>query len=229
MKVGVLLPTFRNGADDALAFADRAAEAQLDGVFAYDHLWPMGSPTRPSLAPFGLLAVVARRHEQLSVGPLVARVGLVGTRHLVRQFHTLARIAPGRVIAALGTGDKLSAPENEAYDIPPLSANDRRALLTDTARTLMTIVPVWFGAGSDATNDAARDVGATINLWDAAPEKVAEMSSSGPVSWAGPPPDDLFATLDALRDAGASWAVLAPQADIDQLRSWRDGNESSVR
>ncbi len=229
MKIGVLLPTFRHGAADAFDFADRAARAQLDGVFAYDHLWPMGSPTRPSLAPFGLLAVVAGRHPQLSVGPLVARVGLVGTRHLVRQFHTLARHAPGRVIAALGTGDKLSAPENEAYDIPVLSADDRRALLTDTARTLSTIVPVWFGAGSEATNRAARDVGATINLWDTSPEKVADMAKHGPVSWAGPPPIDLFATLDALRDAGATWAVLSPQADIEQLRTWRSENESNVR
>lgn len=229
MKLGVLLPTFRNGADDAFAFADQAADAKLDGVFAYDHLWPMGSPTRPSLAPFALLAVVARRHEQLSVGPLVARIGLVGTRHLVRQFHTLARLAPGRVIAALGTGDKLSAPENEAYDIPRLSADQRRSLLSDTARTLRAIAPVWIGAGSDPTNHAAREVGAAINLWDSSPEKVADMATSGPVSWAGPPPDDLFATLDALRDAGATWAVLTPQADIAQLRTWRDANESNVR
>ncbi|HEY5438033.1 MAG TPA: LLM class flavin-dependent oxidoreductase [Acidimicrobiales bacterium] len=229
MKLGVLLPTFRNGADDAFAFADQAAEAKLDGVFAYDHLWPMGSPTRPSLAPFALLALVARRYEQLSVGPLVARVGLVGTRHLVQQFHTLARLAPGRVIAALGTGDKLSAAENEAYDIPPLSADQRRSLLSDTARTVQAIMPVWFGAGSDATNTAAREVGATINLWDASPEKVADVAKSGPVSWAGPPPDDLFATLDALREAGATWAVLTPQADIAQLGIWRHGNESNVR
>ncbi len=228
MKLGVLLPTFRHGADDAFVFAGQAADAKLDGVFAYDHLWPMGTPTRPSLAPFGLLAAVARRHDRLSVGPLVARVGLVGTRHLVQQFHTLARLAPGRVIAALGTGDKLSAPENDAYDIPSLSADERRALLTDTARTLQLIVPVWIGAGSDATNNAAREVGATINLWDAAPEKVAHMAKYGPVSWAGPPPENLDATLDGLRDAGATWAVLSPQVDIEQLRTWRDANESSV-
>ena len=40
MKLGALLPTFRNGAADALAFADRAVEAGIDGLFAYDHLWP---------------------------------------------------------------------------------------------------------------------------------------------------------------------------------------------
>jgi len=68
VKLGVLLPTFRNGASDALAFADRAVEAGIDGLFAYDHLWPMGSPTRPSLAPFAVLAAVARRHDVV-VGP----------------------------------------------------------------------------------------------------------------------------------------------------------------
>ena len=116
MKLGVLLPTFRNGAEDALAFAAAAADAGVDGLFAYDHLWPMGSPTRPSLAPFPLLAAVAQRHDVV-VGPLVARVGLVGTSHLVEEYLTLERVAPSRVICALGSGDKLSAAENEAYDV----------------------------------------------------------------------------------------------------------------
>ena len=52
MNVGVLLPTFRDSAHDALATAAEAASHSLDGVFAYDHLWPMGQPERPALAPF---------------------------------------------------------------------------------------------------------------------------------------------------------------------------------
>src|ERR1035438_7585815 len=125
MKLGVLLPTFRNSAADAFAFADRAVGAGVDGLFAYDHLWPMGSPTRPSLAPFPLLAAVARRHDGVIVGPLVARVGLVGTDHLVDEYLTLERVAPSRVICALGSGDKLSAAENEAYDTPVRRADER--------------------------------------------------------------------------------------------------------
>lgn len=224
MKLGVLLPTFRHGAEDALAYAASAAEAGIDGLFAYDHLWPMGSPKRPSLAPFALLAAVARRHD-VTVAPLVARVGLVGTSHLVEAFRTLERLAPERVICALGSGDKLSAAENTAYDIAVRSADERRALMAETALELRDQMPVWFGAGNDETNRVARDVGATINLWDASPQRVRAMTESGEVSWAGPVPEDLAATLSALRDAGATWAIVTPDADVDELRKWRSTHD----
>ena len=225
MKLGALLPTFRNGAADALAFADRAVEAGIDGLFAYDHLWPMGSPTRPSLAPFSVLAAVARRHEGVIVGPLVARIGLVGTPHLVEQYRTLERVAPSRVICAIGSGDKLSAAENEAYDVPVRSGDERRALMAETARQLSDTMPIWFGAGNDETNRVAREVGATINLWDASPQRLRDMSIAGAVSWAGPVPADLASTLDAVRGTGATWAVLAPDVDVEALRQWRASND----
>jgi hypothetical protein len=220
MKLGALLPTFRRGAEDAFAFAATAADAGIDGLFAYDHLWPMGSPTRPSLAPFPLLAAIAQRHVVV-VAPLVARIGLVGTSHLVEEFLTLEQLAPSRVLCALGSGDKLSAPENEAYDITVRSADERRALMAETARALRDAMPIWFGAGNEETNDVAREVGATINLWDATPQRVRDMASSGDVSWAGPVPEDIAATLSALRDAGATWAVFAPDVDLEALRQWR--------
>jgi len=225
VKLGALLPTFRNGAADALAFADRAVEAGIDGLFAYDHLWPMGSPTRPSLAPFSVLAAVARRHEGVIVGPLVARIGLVGTPHLVEQYRTLERVAPSRVICAIGSGDKLSAAENEAYDVPVRSGDERRALMAETARQLSDTMPIWFGAGNDETNRVAREVGATINLWDASPQRLRDMSKAGAVSWAGPVPADLASTLDAVRGTGATWAVLAPDVDVEALRQWRASND----
>ncbi len=221
MKLGVLLPTFRDNAHDALAFAKRAADAGLDGVFAYDHLWPMGTPTRPSLAPFPVLTAVARANSTLVVGPLVARVGLVGSPHLIEQFTTLHALAPGRVIATLGSGDKLSTAENVAYDIPERNADERRALMAETARALVDTMPVWFGAGNDTTNGVARDVGAVLNLWNATPERVVTLRSGGPVSWAGPVPNDLVTSLDALNDAGATWVVLTPDADVAALAAWR--------
>jgi alkanesulfonate monooxygenase SsuD/methylene tetrahydromethanopterin reductase-like flavin-dependent oxidoreductase (luciferase family) len=224
VKLGALLPTFRNGATDALDFADRAVEAGLDGLFAYDHLWPMGAPTRPSLAPFPVLAAVAQRHDTVIVGALVARVGLVGTAHLVDAYLTLERLAPSRVICALGSGDKLSAAENEAYDVAVHSADQRRALMAETARELHDRMPIWFGAGNDETNRVAREVGATINLWNASAQRVRAMTPSGDVSWAGPVPSDLPATLDAVRDAGATWAIFAPDVDVEALRQWRDAN-----
>jgi alkanesulfonate monooxygenase SsuD/methylene tetrahydromethanopterin reductase-like flavin-dependent oxidoreductase (luciferase family) len=222
MRIGVLLPTFRRGALDAFAFAEEAQRAGLDGVFAYDHLWPMGSPERPSLAPFAVLAAVARRYEGLVVAPLVARVGLVGTNHLVEQFLTLHALAPGRVIAAIGTGDRLSAAENEAYGLTFQSAVERRALLATATDQLGGVMPVWFGGGSPDTNALARTLGVEINLWDVTPDRVAEVGASGPVNWAGPAPDDLAGRLDALRDAGSTWAVFSPQIEIARLKQWRD-------
>ena len=222
MKLGVLLPTFRQGADDAFGFAREAVDAGLDGVFAYDHLWPMGSPERPALAPFPLLAAVARRHQDLTVAPLVARVGLVSSTHLVEQFRSLASWAAGRVIATLGTGDRLSADENLAYGLSFQDADERRELLYRAASVLREEMPVWIGAGAQATNELARSLGVTLNLWDAPLEKVREQCEIGPTSWAGPAPSNLFATLDSLRDAGVSWAVLSPQVDIAQLKEWRE-------
>jgi alkanesulfonate monooxygenase SsuD/methylene tetrahydromethanopterin reductase-like flavin-dependent oxidoreductase (luciferase family) len=220
VKLGVLLPTFRAGSDDALDAARAAADAGLDGVFAYDHLWPMGTPQRPSLAPFALLGAVATRHD-LVVGPLVARVGLVSTEHLVEQYRTLEHFAPGRVIAALGTGDKLSAPENEAYGLAPLEPARRRELLDETWRELHDVMPVWFGAGATATNELARRLGAGLNLWDVSADVVARESAIGETTWAGPAPPELPAHLDALVDAGATWAIFAPQTNVADLSEWR--------
>jgi alkanesulfonate monooxygenase SsuD/methylene tetrahydromethanopterin reductase-like flavin-dependent oxidoreductase (luciferase family) len=222
VKLGVLLPTFREGADDAFSFAREAATAHIDGVFAYDHLWPMGSPQRPSLAPFALLAAIARRHEELIVGPLVARIGLTSTAHLVEEFETLEALAPGRVIAAVGTGDKLSAPENEAYGVAVLSVDERRTRLEMTARTLAPSMPVWIGGGGASTNKLARDLGVVLNLWDATTERLREAARDGEVSYAGPVPENLFARLSELDEAGATWAVFSPDVKIAQLSEWRN-------
>ena len=220
MKVGVLLPTFEVGARHALEVAGAASDAGLDGVFAYDHLWPMGSPSRPALAPFPVLAAVLARHD-IVVGPLVARIGLFGTSHLVQSLVALEALGPGRVIAALGTGDKLSAAENEAYGLPRHSADERRAMLAEATVALGSRTPVWIGAGAPLTNALARSLGATLNLWNATPAEVAAAALEGPVSWAGPVPSDLNATLDALAAAGATWAVLSPHARVEDLASWR--------
>lgn len=221
MRLGVLLPTFARGADQALAAAAEAAAAGLDGVFAYDHLWPMGSPERPSLAPFPVLAAVAARHEGLVVGPLVARVGVVSSAHLVGQFSTLEALYPQRVVAALGTGDRLSAAENDAYGLARRDANERRAMLAEAARVLAPRMPVWFGGGAAATNELAWSLGAQVNLWGVSPERLAEAARHGPVNWAGPGPEDPAATLDALASAGATWAVFAPGVAISALARWR--------
>jgi alkanesulfonate monooxygenase SsuD/methylene tetrahydromethanopterin reductase-like flavin-dependent oxidoreductase (luciferase family) len=223
VKLGVLLPTFRDNAYDALATADAAERAGLDGVFAYDHLWPMGSPTRPSFAPLPVLSAVAARTESLKVGTLVARMALVGTDTLVEHFLTLEALAPDRVIAGLGTGDELSKDEHVAYDVGYPSAEERWVLLADAMAALHGKVEIWCGAGLAETEVVAREHGATLNLWGATPERVRDVARRGPVNWAGPIKDDVASTLDRLRDAGATWVVvaLATPMLIGELEKWR--------
>lgn len=221
MKLGVILPTFREDATDALDVARQCEELGLDGVFAYDHLWPMGTPTRPSLAPFPVLAAVARRCPSLVVGPLVARVGMVGTRHLVNQFRSLSSLAPGRVIAAIGTGDSKSRDELEGYGLIFASADERRALVEAAASELRDEMPVWIGAGAASTNDLARRLGVALNVWDSDLATSRALVAAGPVTWAGPAPSDLTGWLSELDGAGVRWAVLAPGADLEAMANWR--------
>ncbi len=220
MRVGALLPTFEPSAAPALDAAGRAAAAGLDGVFAFDHLWPLNAPGRPALAPLPVLAAVAAANGSLWVGPLVARVSLVGAETLVAQVETLVALAPGRVVAALGTGDRLSVPEEAAYGLAPMSAAERRARLRDVAAALAGRCEVWVGAGGRETDALARELGLTLNLWDASDERVAAAAADGPVSWAGPLRADPAARLDALADAGATWAVASAKADPDALGAW---------
>ena len=221
MKIGVILPTFRIEARDALDVAQRCEELGLDGVFVYDHLWPMGAPTRPSLAPFPVLAAVTRRCPSLVVGPLVARVGMVGTRHLVAQFRSLAHLAPERVIAAIGTGDSKSRDELEGYGLEFAGADERRALVEAAATALRDEMTVWIGAGAAPTNDLARRLGVTLNVWDADLEATTGFLGEGPVTWAGPAPENLAGWLDQLEAVGVAWAVLAPGADLETVANWR--------
>jgi hypothetical protein len=199
-------------------------------VFAYDHVWPMGSPTRPAIAPFEVLAAVAVRQGSLVVGPLVARVGLVANDVLLGQCRALRVVADGRVVVALGAGDRLSRAENVAYGVPDAAPGDRRASLRELATTLHEEgSEVWIGDGAPATRAIAPAVGCTLNLWDADPAGVAEAAVDATVSWAGPAPGADGAVdetrtkelLVALAAAGATWAVFAPQVPIELLAKLR--------
>ena len=231
MRTGVVLPTFRAEPDEAFAAAAAAVAAGVDGVFCYDHIWPLGQPQRPALAPFPLLGALATRlgprrgrGQGPFLGTLVARVGLVPNAVLAGQFVALAHLAPGRVIAGLGTGDRLSAEENRAYGIPFPSAAERRAELVELARALApTGLSVWVAGGPTGRTEEAKAAAAALTVWDAEPELVAARASgvdAVEVTWAGPPPagpPSLTERLRALQRAGASWAVFGWPVDVDAL------------
>ena len=212
MRIGVLLPTFDTSARPALEAAERVESAGLDGVFVYDHLWQLGSDHNPSLSPFPLLGALAASTSAVSLGTLVARVGLVADELLIAEFSTLAELSGGRVIAGIGTGDRKSLPEHLALGIPHPPADHRRASLERcAAATVARGIPTWIGGGSPQTNAVAQRLATPINLWSASPAKVAEAARFGPVTWGGVLSGDeveAAAHLRLLAAAGAAWAVL---------------------
>lgn len=212
MKVGITLPQFRAEAEPALEAARVAEAAGLDGVFVFDHLWPIGHPERPALHGLALLGALAVETQRVMLGSLVSRVGLVPDVVLVNALHTVSRMCGGRFIAGLGVGDRLSRAENEAFGVAFASAQDRFASLVECCRELRAAdVPVWVGGLSDEVREIAVAEADALNLWGVDAARVAAVSGVE-VTWAGQvgPEVDVAAHLGALQEAGATWAVCAP-------------------
>jgi len=227
LRVGVTLPQFRDDADAALSAARRAEAAGIDGVFCFDHLWPIGQPGRPALSPVPLLGALAAATSTVVLGTLVARVGLLPDAILVEALSSLDRISGGRFIAGIGTGDHLSRRENEAYGIPFEPAGVRRARLAGIATELLARgVPVWVGGGRPAMVALARTVGAAVNLWGADAHRVAEVAVVAPeVTWGGPVGRTVAEATDrlgALSAAGATWAVCAWEDSLEVVAEAAD-------
>ncbi|HEX3334435.1 MAG TPA: hypothetical protein VHS57_08835 [Acidimicrobiales bacterium] len=231
IRTGVVLPIFRETPDEAFAAADEAVTAGVDGVFCYDHIWPLGQPERPALAPFPVLGALTARlapHRDGRAGPflgtLVARIGLASNDVLAAQFGALEALAPGRVIAGLGTGDRLSEQENRAYGLPFPPAVERRAELVELGRRLRKEgITVWVAGGPAGRVEEARAAGAALTVWDVDASAVAlraQGTDAIEVTWAGPPPaaePPLAERVQRLHDAGATWAVFGWPVDVGTL------------
>ena len=221
MRIGTILPTFRETFDDARAALLAVSVHSIDSAFVYDHFWPMFHPELPAIAAFPALGALSAYAGAVSLGTLVARVGVVDPGVLVREMLTLNALNGGRLIAGIGTADKKGAAEYLAYGLGFDDAKTRRAELGRVARRLIDHgVEVWIGGGQGATNELAREIGATLNLWGATPERIATESRLGAVSWAGNLPDDPLLARQLVIDleqAGAIHAVFAWPGSIDSL------------
>jgi hypothetical protein len=218
MRVGITLPQFRDDGEPALAAARAAEETGIDGVFVFDHLWPIGRPDRPALAAFPLLGALAVETGRITIGSLVARVSLLPNAVLTHVFATLHRMVGDRLVAGLGTGDRLSEPENVAYAIPYPPVARRLADLADCCRRLRALgVTTWVGGSSPGIRAVARAEAHALNLWGVAPDVVAA-ERGVEVTWGGRVPADhrvVAERLLALAAAGATWAICAPPYDRD--------------
>lgn len=238
--MGTTLPQFRHDAAPALDVARRAEAAGLDGVFVFDHLWPLGQPARPALHWLGLLGAVVAETRRVTLGPLVARVGVVPDAVLAHSLASLGRMAGDRLVAGLGAGDGANRPENEAYGLGFAPRAERIASVVECCRRLRAAgVRSWVGGRSVALRAAAAEADGW-NGWgsDATTfaAEAATVAAGRELTWAGqvligrtpaeaaakqrahgPRPglvtgtvDDLRLHLQALAAAGCTWAICAP-------------------
>lgn len=214
MKIGVVVRSFTHDPSIAIGMAKQAEAIGLDGVFVFDHLWPIGKPDKPALAAFPMLGALAGATEKINIGTLVARVGLVPNQVLINHFVTLDKLSKGRVIAGLGTGDKMSAIENTSYGIDYGSAFERRESLYECAKKLQSLdITVWVGGGSAKTNQIATDLKLGLNLWSPTLAYLSQQQTPE-LSWAGPIPQGEGSAITraqqhifALSKLNVKWAV----------------------
>ncbi|HZN13027.1 MAG TPA: LLM class flavin-dependent oxidoreductase [Acidimicrobiales bacterium] len=218
MLVGTTLPQFSTDVEGAVATAVRAEALGLDGVFVFNHLWPIGQPHRPAIECFTLLAAIGQETRRVRIGPLVARIGLLPDAVLVHTIASLRRQIGDRLIAGVGAGDRLSAEENVAYGIEYPPAAERLAAVETVVRALRADgIETWVGGRSPAIRRVAAAAADALNVWDATPAEVTAEGAGVPrITWGGQVDlsaldvDGLTASLRGLEAAGADFAVCAP-------------------
>lgn len=229
MRIGLVLPTFHSDAARVTRLASEAEEAGIDGVFVFDHLWHLGKRGRPALNGPTLISAVALATSRVTVGSLVARVGIQREEVLARMMGTAQRMSGGRVVAGLGIGDGLSRDENEAYGIEFPPRPGRLTQLVGACRAVREEgVPAWVGGITDAMWEIAAGEADAVNVWNVEPEVVAraaQVAQPAEVTWAGlvrmaEGPEHLSTRLKAVADAGATWAIgaLVGMEDSDVVR-----------
>jgi alkanesulfonate monooxygenase SsuD/methylene tetrahydromethanopterin reductase-like flavin-dependent oxidoreductase (luciferase family) len=168
VRLGVTLPSFVDDPHVPLAVAGAAEDAGLDGVFAFDHLFrrTAAGRRRPALEPVAVLGAVAAATSRITVGSLVFRAWLRPAASLAAAIGSILRIAPGRVVAAMGAGDSLSRIENETFGLGFGTIEDRVARLDAAVRRTRELgAPVWVGGHDPRVRDIAATSADGWNSW----------------------------------------------------------------
>ena len=132
-KVGLVLPMFSTDAGAVLDAAREAEALGFDGVFGFDHLFPIGGPAHgPTFECFTMLAAAGAVTSRVAVGTMVTRVGLRPAGMLAKQAVGLDHVTGGRAILAIGTGDRLSDGEHRTFGFPIEPPAVRRERLVET-------------------------------------------------------------------------------------------------
>src|SRR5207244_5176769 len=121
--------------------ARRAEAAGLDSIWVFDHMWPLsGGKERPILEQWTTLAWLAQTTTRIGVGTMVTRTSLRHAPLMAKLAATVGAIAPGRVTITLGSGDRLSKAENDAFGLPYFAGRRRTAQLASELEALTSFL-----------------------------------------------------------------------------------------
>jgi alkanesulfonate monooxygenase SsuD/methylene tetrahydromethanopterin reductase-like flavin-dependent oxidoreductase (luciferase family) len=242
VRVGLTLPSFQSEPDKVMAVARAAEDADLDGVFLFDHLFrrrgdAADAERRPALELLTMTAAVAAATDRISVGTLVARATLRPPAVLRAAFDTLARIAPDRLVAGVGGGDDESIAEDTAFGVlpgDPAPAGSGTADLDPGAYRLERLAatvealagqayPVWVAGVSPAAVRIAAARADGWNRWGGLPTSFGAAAERvrAEVANAGRDPDTFTYTWGGLAVLGETRDEAA--AKRDRLRGDRPG------
>lgn len=141
-----------------LALAVEAAG--FDGVWALDHLQPMGG--EPTTELFATLAALAAETASVRVGSLVASAGYRHPGVLAQAVATIDRVSGGRVDLGIGAGSAhAGADDYRAFGMGFPEYGDRMDALSETCRLLAAL---WTGDPVDFDGDHFRVAGATVGV-----------------------------------------------------------------
>ena len=208
MKIGITLPQFSADAVAMVEAARRAESVGIDGVFVYDHYPRPGRPeAQQGHVMLGALAVAT---NNVTIGSLVSRIGVVPDAVLLSTLRTASRLAPGRFVAGLGVGDHESDVEDVALGITRPDLDQRWTRLEFVAGELREEdIDVWIGGRGPRAARVTAAVRAKRNLWEPTDTQLKEALADGPVTW-GATADADPQRLRELADLGVEWAVVAP-------------------
>lgn len=235
-RLGLTLPSFVDDVDVPLAVARAAEAAELDAVFAYDHLFRAARDggRRPAIECFALLGACAVETRAIALGSLVVRATLRPPAVLAASCSTLARaVGRDRLLIGIGAGDSQSRAENEEFGLEFGTVADRIAALAAAVRAVRHLgMPVWVGGNSLAVREIVA-IADAWNSWGTTPEDLAReaevvrtVAPDATLTWGGLvvlAPDDEQARDKAARlGAGDHTLVGAPATIASALRRYVD-------
>jgi alkanesulfonate monooxygenase SsuD/methylene tetrahydromethanopterin reductase-like flavin-dependent oxidoreductase (luciferase family) len=180
-RFSVTLPQFRSEAEPMLEAARRAEAAGFDGVYVFDHLFPLGSPGRPIFEGFVALGAVAAATSKIGIGTLVIRAPIRPSWTTAKAAWSAQAVSGGRLTLGLGAADSMSKPEFEAYGIPFGSAPERISSVRDTISALhapelqlpgYAVPKTWVGGRSAAVRSMAAEIADGWNAWGGGAEQL---------------------------------------------------------